>query len=255
MKRPLIHLWIPAIARHASVWLVVVVLFAVQPARAEGFFDLYFGAAFPNESDVDVHADDPFWNVPRSAIPPGAQYDSNVDWETSPSLGMRGGYWFGTYGPSFIGIGLDFSYYQAFEDDNFAELDVAVTPMTPMLMLRAPLGYDEDYPGGRVQPYIAVGPSLNIAYAHADLSELSSTGNFLDDFDDATFELGFDGRVGLAVPIGTHFALFGEYRYTWVKPEFDDEVDDTGAIDFDTDFEIEPEIETHHLVFGASFRF
>ena len=69
---------------------------------------------------------------------PRVTYSGDVDWEASPSLGLRGGYWFGEYGPSFIGVGLDLSYYQAVEDSNFAELEVAATPMTPLLMLRAP---------------------------------------------------------------------------------------------------------------------
>jgi opacity protein-like surface antigen len=235
--------------------LGLAVLLAAAPVAAEGFFDLYFGAAFPESGDVDVKADDPFWNAPRSSSPPGAQYTSDVDWDTSPSFGMRGGYWFEQTGVSFIGIGLDFSYYQAREDDNFAPLDVYLTPITPLLMLRVPLGYSERYPGGRIQPYAAVGPGFTIAAAHADLEELSSTGAFLDDFDDATFAVGLDARAGLAVALSPHFALFGEYRYTYVEPEFDDEVDDSGALDFDTDFEIEPEIQTHHIIFGLSFRF
>jgi hypothetical protein len=53
------------------------------------------------------------------------------------------------------------------------------------------------------------------------------------------------------------FGLFGEYRYTYVEPEFEDEVDafDNDFGFFETDIDIDPEIETHHIVFGASFRF
>ena len=241
--------------RKVPVSLALAALFATSPAAAEGFFDLYFGAAFPQEGDVDVDADDSFWNVSRDATPPGAQYGSDVDWETSPSVGMRGGYWFEQTGVSFIGIGLDLSYYRAFEDDNFASLDVWATPITPLLMLRLPLGYSERYPGGRVQPYAAVGPGITLSAARADLDELSSAGAFLDDFEDASLDVGLDARAGLAVALSPHFALFGEYRYTWLEPKFEDEVDDTGALDGDTEFEIEPELRTHHVVFGLSFRF
>lgn len=248
------HFSIPAMRRHAPVWLALAVLLAWAPApiHAEGFFDLYLGAAFPQNSDIHTSADDPF-------VDADIDYASKVDWETSPSFGLRGGYWFGEYGPSFIGIGLDLSYYQALEDSNFAELEVALTPMTPLLMLRVPLAYDEDYPGGRVQPYVAVGPGFTLAAARAELDEITPSNPSdiaYDEFEEAGFGVGFDARAGLAIPIGRHFALFGEYRYTYVEPEFEDDLKVASTpFGFETEVEIEPEIETHHIVFGASFRF
>src|SRR5258705_8927039 len=158
---------IPAISRHGPVWvaLAIWVAWAPAPARAEGFFDLYFGAAFPQDSHVSARSDDPFWNAPRTDTPPGVQYTSDVEWETSPSVGLRGGYWFEfeEFLPSFLGIGLDLSYYRAFEDHNFAPLDVWAMPMTPLLMLRLPLGYSGRFPGGRVQPYVAAGPGFTLS--------------------------------------------------------------------------------------------
>jgi opacity protein-like surface antigen len=243
---------IPAVCRHAPVWFALAMLLAWEPARAEGFFDLYFGVGFLQDSDIDTDADDPF-------IDRDIDYTSEVDWDTTPSLGLRGGYWFGEYGPSFIGIGLDLSYYQAVEDSNFAELEVAVTPMTPLLMLRAPLGYDEDFPGGRVQPYVAVGPGFTLAYAHAELDEITPSNPndfFYDDFDEAGFGVGLDARAGLAVQLAPSFALFGEYRYTYVEPHFEEDLEVASTpFGFETEVEIEPELQTHHIVFGASFRF
>lgn len=254
MRIPPFRCSIPSLFRHVPVWFAVAVLLAWSPApaQAEGFFDLYFGVGFPQNSDIDTDADDPF-------VESDINYSSKVDWETTESLGMRGGYWFGDFGPSFIGIGLDFSSYRAFEDSNFAELEVWATPMTPMLMLRAPLGYSEEYPGGRVQPYLAVGPSFTLAFAHADLDEITPSNPndlFYDEFDSAGFGVGFDGRLGIAVPIGQHFALFGEGRYSWVKPHFEDDVDVASVpFGFETEVDIKPELETLHLLFGASFRF
>jgi opacity protein-like surface antigen len=237
------------------VWLALAALLSFTPAgvRAEGFIDLYMGVGLLQDSDVDTSANDPF-------VDSDIAYLDDVDWETSPSMGLRGGYWFGEYGPSFIGVGLDFSYYQAFEDSSFAELEVAATPMTPLLMLRIPLGYDEDYPGGRVQPYVAVGPGFTIAYAHAETDEIipSGPGDVLyDDFDEAGFGVGLDARGGLAVQVARNFALFAEYRYTYVEPEFEEdlEVATVTSCCFETEVEFEPELQTHHIVFGASFRF
>jgi opacity protein-like surface antigen len=246
--------------RTVGSWLLLALVAMVPAAaRAEGFFDLYLGAAFPQDNPVDVHTDDPVLNagapatdgeVFRAAYPTGRDFN----WETSPSVGLRGGYWFefADEFPSFLGVALDLSYYGAFEDTDFAEINVWATPITPLLMLRLPLGYSEEFPGGRVQPYAAVGPGFTLSAASADLSNL---GIGMDDFEDVSFDVGLDARAGLAVQLSHSFALFSEYRYTYLKPHFEDTVDDAGGTGFETSVDIKPKLQTHHLVFGASFRF
>jgi len=236
-------------------WLVVAGALALSPAPAdaEGFLDLYLGAAFPQDSDVDTSADDPI-------VADMISYPSDVEWETSPSFGIRGGYWFDEPGLNFLGIGLDLSYYRAFEESDFASLDVYVTPLTPLLMLRIPIATSEAFPGGRIQPYGAIGPGFTLAAAHADTDELrdnfSGFDTHLDDFEAATFDVGLDARAGLAIQLAPHFAVFGEYRYTYIELEFEDDVDAFDNVGlFETEIDIEPELETHHLVFGVSFRF
>jgi Outer membrane protein beta-barrel domain len=237
----------------AGLAVALAAVFAPAASKAEAFFDIYAGVGFPEKSDIDTDADDPF-------VDGDIAYHDDVDWDDTPSIGMRGGYWFEfeNITPSFIGAALDLSYYRAFEDSNFAELNVWLTPLTPLLMLRLPLGYSEDYPGGRVQPYIAVGPGFTLAAADANLSEIPPTADLqYEDFEAAGFGVGFDGRAGLAIQLGHHFALFSEYRYTYVKPHFQDHIDvvTTSGFVFDTDVDFDPEIRTHHVVFGASFRF
>ncbi|HKA13913.1 MAG TPA: outer membrane beta-barrel protein [Myxococcota bacterium] len=238
--------------RHAPSWLALAVLLtASNRAGAEGFFDLYFGVGFPQNSHINTDADDPF-------VRADIAYSRDVDWETTESLGLRGGYWFEFEDvPSFVGIGLDFSFYRAFEDSNFARFRGWVTPLTPLLMFRIPLGYSEEYPGGRVQPYIAVGPGFTLAAADANLSQIHpSVDTRFDDLEAAGFGVGFDGRAGLAVQLSRHFALFTEYRFTYVKPHFEDHIDvASGPFVFETHVDFDPEIETHHIVFGGSFRF
>lgn len=215
---------------------------APVPAAAEGFFDLYFGAGFPENGDVDVASDG---NLPAL----GFAYSGRRSYETSPSIGLRGGYWFEGATP-FLGLGLDLSYYRAFEDTKTAPLDIYALPLTPLLMLRVPIASTPQMPGGRVQPYAAVGPGLTISVAHADLSE---AGFGTRDFTDASFDVGLDVRGGLAVQLGRRVALFGEYRYTRLRPEYEDEVDNNFGADPDVD--IEPDLDTHHLALGVSFRF
>jgi hypothetical protein len=104
-----------------------------------------------------------------------------------------------------------------------------------------------------------VGPSFNLAFAHAELDEINPSNPndlFYDDFDEAGFGVGLDARAGLAIPIGRHFALFGEYRYTYVEPEFEEDLEVASVpFGFETEVEIEPELRTHHIVFGARFAF
>jgi len=245
---------IPAARRCAFVWLAVAAAAGTPAAaRAEGFFDLYAGAAFPVSSHVGVHADDPTINNNPSflfAYPPVGHHD----WETSPTVGLRGGYWFSEQDLPFLGFGLDLSYYRAFEDTHFAPIKVWAVPMTPMLMLRIPIGVSERYPGGRLQPYVAAGPAFTISAAHADLEDL---GIGLRNFEDTSFDVGADARAGLAVQLSPHFGLFSEYRFTYLKPHFHDTVDDAfGAPpDFDAEIDIRPKLITHHMVFGIAFYF
>src|SRR3989442_11277225 len=211
---------IPTLHRQTLVWLALAAVLAGLPAaaRAEGFFDFYAGAAFPQDSRPKTSADD-------AIVADMIAYPSDVEWKTSPSVGIRGGYWIETY-PSIVGLGLDFSYYGAHEDSDFAPLKVAAVPITPLLMLRIPIGFSETYPGGHVQPYAAIGPGFTIAHAHANFHDLRDTTSGLDTrldkFDDYAFDVRLDARGGLAVQLGRRFALFGEYRFTRIEPKFKD---------------------------------
>ena len=240
---------IPAVRRHAPVWLALAVLlaWAPGPAHAEGFFDLYLGVGFPQDSDVDTSADDPFVDS-RHRL-----QLRDVDWETSPSFGMRGGYWFGEYGPSFIGVGLDLSYYQAFEDSSFAELEVAVTPMTPLLMLRDPARLRRGLSGrpgatvrrGRAGLHARLcprrarrdppsnPPDCAPPPAHSSTTISTRPGS----------ASGSMRARGSRSSSARRFALFGEYRYTYVEPEFEEDLEVASSpFGFETEVEFEPEL-------------
>jgi Outer membrane protein beta-barrel domain len=211
-----------------------------EHAAAEGFVDLYLGAGFPQNDHLHLSADNPAAGVPAKR---------NAKFYVTPSAGVRGGYWF--EGPArFVGLALDLSYYRYFQDTSRAAFDFIVLPMTPLLMARLPLGErNESFPGGRFQPYAAIGPALNLSFAYGDLSELN-TG--IDDFGDASFDVGLDARGGLAVQISRRIALFTEYRFTYLKPNYHDEVGFPGP---NVDVDVDATLATHHLVFGVSFRF
>jgi opacity protein-like surface antigen len=243
--------------------VLVAVGIALAPAAgsAEGFFDLYFGAGFTKDTNADVEPDD---------FDPTLTLDGEIKDDVTPTFGFRGGYWFEGATP-FIGLGLDFSYYGAHGKIRCVPNDVApgfcptagintdldawITPITPLLMLRIPIAASEEIPGGRIQPYAAVGPAFNLSFAFSELDDLGPTVGLVDDFEAASLDVGLDARGGIAVQVARHFALFTEYRYTYFKPDWEDEVDDAFAFDFDTDIDVDADIRTHHIVFGGSFRF
>ncbi len=220
---------------------------APRAVSAEGFLDLYLGASFPENGDVDGRAS--FGGVPGATI----SGTDRIDYDTAFTSGLRGGYWFED-AANFIGLGLDLSYYGAYGEVSNTpvdiEFDVAALPITPLLMVRVPIAVEDGFPGGRFQPYGAIGPSLTVSIAYADLSRY---GVGLDDFADASFDVGLDVGGGVAIQVAEPIALFAEYRYTRLRPEFDDEVDfDFGP---DIDIDLDPDIDVHHMVFGVSFRF
>lgn len=228
--------------KHLAVVLAALPL-ASAPAAAEGFFDLYMGASFPENGDVDV-------SVSGGGAPFTFTGRERADYDTSFTTGLRGGYWFEDT-VAFLGLGIDLSYYAAREDASTAPLDVYAFPITPLLMVRIPIAREPGFPGGRVQPYGAIGPSFTTSVAYADTSEL---GIGIDDVAAASFDVGLDARGGIAVHVAEPIALFVEYRYTRLRPEYDD---DDVDFDFgpDLEIEVEPDVDVHHAVFGVSFRF
>jgi len=65
------------------------------------------------------------------------------------------------------------------------------------------------YPGKQFQPYIGVGPGLFFMRSRLGTESVS----------DAT--VGINAMAGLNVRITEHLGLFGEYKYDWAKPHFE----------------------------------
>jgi len=219
---------------------------AGSPAAAEGFLDFYLGAGFVQNDTLHFRTDNPTIPIPTQRI---ASYD------VSPSGGLRGGYWF--EGPArFVGLGLDLSYYQAIEERGTAPFEFRVVPLTPLLMARLPLGQrDEKFPGGRFQPYVAIGPGLNLSFAHGDISELNVED--IHDLHDESFDVGLDVRSGLAVHLARRVGLFTEYRFTYFESDYGDNIGEFKFFSPDVvaHLNVKPTFATHHLVAGVSLRF
>jgi len=212
--------------RLAVVTLAVVAMFltgSTLPVFAEGFIDLYLGAAVTRDSDVKATAF-------------GVSETGRVEWDRSFTAGGRFGFWFESL--DWLGLALDASFFKP-------DRDITVIPVSALAMLRLPLLRDTDkgFPHGRLQPYVAAGPGVFISRAKADFGDLG-----LGSDSDTSIDIGVDVRGGMAFLITKNIAAFLEYRFTHVKPEFSFDVAGIKT-------KAEMTLDTHHVLGGIGFRF
>ena len=109
-------------------------------------------------------------------------------------------------------------------------------------MFRWPLLDSPEYPNGRLQPYVGIGPG--IFHQKAAVQFRSGAG----DISQEGFAVGVDARAGVAFEFLPNWALFLEYRFTHVsdKPEGQSNGQKT-TVDVD--------LNTNHVLFGLGYRF
>jgi hypothetical protein len=200
---------------------------------AEGFFDLYLGPAYTNDSFVWVEQEG--WYGYASA-------SENVSFDPSFTFGLRGGGWSESIRQ--IGWAIDAFYIQADSE----EVDISGIPLSISLMLRLPLFVRDEFPGGKLQPYFGFGPSfyfydLDIDFQTIIPEKLSHT----------DIELGFQCQAGLLWQFHKEYGLFVEYRYTTFSIDEDWDIDNWFSPDEIQRAKID--IDTHHFLVGISFRF
>jgi opacity protein-like surface antigen len=196
---------------------LAVTVSAPAPARAETFLDLYGGGAFPMDTDTTVSG-------PRFIIIGESPYKESF------VVGGRGGYYF-EGGVPWLGLALDVSYFKA-DIDLPSGAENEVVPVSLLLMLRVPLVQSPAFPRGRLQPGIR-------PFASPPPSK-SKDGTASD----TSFDLGFDFRMGLAWMLTRNIGLFGEYRFSYVQPDYDLNGE-----------HVEPDFSVNHLAVGLTFRF
>lgn len=211
-----------------SAWLVASILCAIfasgPDARAEGFVDLRGGYTFTEDGDVTFSASG-FGS---------ATFESEFD--EAATGGLRLGYWLGFF--PWLGVAADASYFEP--DVPSGGPDIYVIPVSPLLLGRVPIVKSEEYPYGRVQPFVGVGPGIFVS-------------NFDDvGYSDGEVSVGLDVHAGLKVLVAPWFGLFAQYRYTSFEAEYTDEFFG-GPFPIDLDTEIE--YDTHHAAGGIAFHF
>jgi len=216
--------------------VTVFALMSVKPAltRAEYLMDLYLGAAITDDSEVRVDS-----YFPRESASERTSYD------TSFTFGYRFGYWLDFF--HYLGFAADLSYFQAESE----KVDFSIVPFSILLMLRWPLLMSNDYPHGKLQPYLGGGPSLIYYDMTIDFRPTVS-----EKVSEWSFEDGWDFRAGLLWQFHRNFGIFGEYRYTHYKIRYKDETEEW-ILGFEprTRLKVETALDTHHFLTGISFRF
>lgn len=216
--------------------VTVFALMSVKPAliRAEWFMDLYLGAAMTDDSEVTVDS-----YFPRESSSERTRYD------TSFTFGYRFGYWLDFF--HYFGFATDMSYFEADSE----KVDFSIVPLSILFMLRWPLLISDDYPHGRIQPYLGGGPSLFYYDMTVDFRPAVS-----EKVSEWSFDSGWDFRAGLLWQFHENFGLFGEYRYTHYKIRYKDETEEW-ILGYEprTRLKVETTLDTHHFLTGISFRF
>ncbi|MGC3973436.1 MAG: outer membrane beta-barrel protein [Nitrospira sp.] len=217
-----------------------------SPASGEWFGDLYGGVAFPQ--NITAQFDQSF--------PQPAKAARTYHMDSSPAFGIRVGKWLGKpHGDiqwplgSFVGVAGDVSYFQRKAEG--AKFDVV--PISVLLMLRIPLYRSDDFPAGRIQPYLGIGPSMFAAQSSVD-----SPAPNINPVHHGRTDFGFDVRAGLAWQVHKYVAFFTEYRFTDVELHFRGDTctrpEGCGtAISRTTTDETKVSLMTHHILFGLRF--
>jgi hypothetical protein len=209
-------------------------------ASAEVVLDVYAGGAFHGSSEIESRVSG------ASASPIRASWGSKGEFGLRPSYWLEGDFRL-PFVPgekvvplSWLGAALDVGYYGADTTGATGQsgqglLELNLFPLTPLLMIRIPMGATEEQPGGRVQPYVAVGPSLTTTTVRGTLIRGS----------EITFDVGIDYRAGIKVQPWRRFGIYFEYRYTDVTIQIEDTVSDL----------YKTPITSSHLIVGASVVF
>jgi hypothetical protein len=194
-------------------------------ASAELMLDGYLGGAFHSARRIEGNLGGTALTAPK------------VNWDTSVSVGVRAGYWL-PGGLDWLGIALESGYFGSEGTPKgtttLNQLDLHVIPITPLVMVRAPLAKSDDYPHGRIQPYLGVGPGLFTTTLRAAVQTNALT----------SFDVGLDYRAGMTVLIRPRFGIFSEYRYT----DIDIDADGSGS-------RLLYRLETSHINVGVTLRF
>lgn len=208
------------------VFVTLLMLLMSNDAFCEWSGDIYIGVHSSQADDMSIKFN-------------GATVKTYADPDTGSIFGGRIGYWFENY--SWLGWAVDASASEL----DFEDKVIGVGAISTLLMVRLSLKSSEEFPKGRIQPYLGVGPGFFFGGMSEFIPEAPPAGRVLDDTYDS---FGFDTRIGINVLMKKSYGLFLEYGFKRFSPSFDSNVPG-GTLSLD------PTFSTHNFVGGISFRF
>jgi opacity protein-like surface antigen len=219
-------------------------------ARAEFVVGLYGGLAKTEDGKVEGQLS----NVPFSGGPVTTSKDLKEDakFKNAFTGGGRVTYWTQTI--PWLGLAFDGSYFKA--DAKNANIEIPVYGFSLLMMMRYPLFPNEQFPQGRLQPYLGVGPKFAFGKVKAEFEE----NGFKTKIEESEGAFGVDVRTGLLWKLNQHWGIFTEYRFTYLNynTKDPDELsckpynDCPDSVKFE---DFEAKLTTHHFLVGISFRF
>jgi Outer membrane protein beta-barrel domain len=221
----------------ASYLILTVSALALMPhlASAEVYLDLYGGVALSGKTDAGHE---------RSTAVPLDGTAKTLRFDSSGTVGVRGGVWLDPY--PWFGVAADLSFFQRKADA--AHIDLV--PLSTLVMLRYPLSKSDQFPKGRLHPYIGAGPS--VVYSHASINFGPPFGTI---HHGSFFGHGVDVRGGLHWQVHKYFGLFTEYRFTQVTVTYDEQICPSVSVCIGptADSRTEFTLNTHHVLMGIRF--
>lgn len=208
------------------IFLSAIILFIPTYALGEWSGDIYLGMHSTQADDMSVKFN-------------GATVKTYADSDTGSIFGGRIGYWFNSY--PWLGLALDLS----FSELDFDDIQIGVGSLSTLLMFRLPINSSQEFPKGRIQPYLGVGPGFFYGGMSEFIEEVPPSGRVLDD---SYFSMGFDGRIGITYLINPSMGVSLEYGFKRFNPTYKTDVPG-GTIS------LEPTFSTHIFSAGISFRF
>ena len=210
-------------------------LAAASPARAEWMTAVYLGHALTTPSNLRF----------------GGDTLRHVEFDDSTTVGGRVGYWFED---GFFGLAVDLLYFTPDAGPQgvvsstrgqirFGSFDLSTVALAAEIALRAPLLASAEYPAGRLQPYLLIGPMLALTHAKDSTNFGPPNGQSQN-----RSSVGVSAGIGLAWQMTRQLGVFGEYHLTSFSANFRFNANGPKT---ETNFDLA----THHLLVGVSYRF
>ena len=216
-----------------SGWLTA----APSSASAEGFVDLYAGWSTTRDSQVTLAATPSFGQRVSTS--------EHADYGESTVAGIRVGRW-SAQNP-WLGTALDLSSFGPDGRDGQGQtVNADAIVLSWLLMARTSWLPSEEFPNGRLQPYLGIGPGLFRTKLSVDFSPVLK-----QRISDSSLDFGWDIRTGIAWQF-RGVALFSEYRFTRVSPEYKEMI----GIPFivtETVRTMKTRLDTHQFIAGIRF--